>query len=156
MRFVVKNILSVSCLVSAVFLSVALTGCSSMSGGEERASIALPELNCVAVLPTATPVFSSGTLSAEKGKNFQGSSPYMDSDSGSDMQHQLLASSQAGAVSSGTLTAEKQKSLKDGAAYIDSILVEELGGQAQYQLLTERQLDAILSDPWGGAAAAGA
>jgi len=69
----------------------------------------LPELNCVAVLPTAVPVSNSGTL-----------------------------------------IAERKKSLRDGAVHLDSVLVDELGGRTEFQLLTENQLDAILSDPWGG------
>ena len=150
MRFVVKNIFFVVCLVSLGSLSAVLTGCSSMSGGEERAAMALPELSCVAVLPTAVPVFSSGSVTAEKEKSFRDSGAYIDSDSGVDMQHQLFTQSQPAVSSSGVLTAEKKQSLHDGAAYIDSVLVEELGGRVEFQMLTENQLDAILSDPWGG------
>ncbi len=145
-----KNILFVLGLFFLGSLNVALTGCSSMSGVEERAAMVLPELNCVAVLPTAVPVFSSGTVTGAKDKSFRDSSAYIDSDSSADTQHQLLTQSQPNVSSSGALTAEKKQSLQDGAAYIDSVLLEELGGQPEFQLLSERQLDAILSDPWGG------
>ncbi len=150
MRFLVRNFFSALCIVSCVFVGFILTGCSSWIGGEERAAMVLPDLSCVAVLPTAVPVFSSGNVTGEKEKSFRDSGAYIDSDSGVDMQHQLLTQSQPAVSSSGTLTAEKKQSLHDGAAYIDSVLFEELGGLVEFQVLTENQLDAILSDPWGG------
>ncbi len=150
MRVIVKNILSLLCLVFLGSLGVVLTGCSSLSEGEQRAAMVLPELSCVAVLPTAVPVFSSDTIIAAKDKGFRESGAYIDTDSGGDMQHQLLTQSQPNVSSSGIVTAEKKQSLQDGAVYIDSVLVEELGGRPEFQLLTESQLDAILSDPWGG------
>ncbi|MCF8056055.1 MAG: hypothetical protein K9K37_05390 [Desulfocapsa sp.] len=143
-----------SCVLSlclVCLLAAGMTGCSSWSGGDERGAMVLSDLRCVAVLPTAVPVFSDGTVTAEKGKSIQDSGAYLAPDFGGDQgQHQLVTTSQPNVSSSGTLTAEKKQSLHDGAAYIDSVLVEELGGRPQYQLLTESQLDAILSDPWGG------
>lgn len=40
--------------------------------------------------------------------------------------------------------------LTEGATYIDSILAEMLGGKEQFHLLSDYQVDGILSDPWGG------
>ncbi len=152
MRFPVKRLSYVLSLGLVCLMGAGMTGCSSWSGEDERGTMTLPELNCVAVLPTAVPVFSSGTSAPETGKNRQNNAAYVDTAFAGQGQHQVLTESNldAHAPGIGTLTDEKKQSLHDGAAYIDSVLIEELGGRDQYKLLTESQLDAILSDPWGG------
>ncbi len=45
---------------------------------------------------------------------------------------------------------ERKKALFDGATYMDSQLMAELDTRPEFKVLTEDQLDAILSDPWGG------
>jgi len=47
-------------------------------------------------------------------------------------------------------SAARKKSLLEGAAFFDSVIAEELGDRAEFKVLTENQLDAILGDPWGG------
>lgn len=88
--------------------SVSLSACSSFT--EEPAEIGpLPEVSCVAVLPTAIPAGGGETFSAAQ-----------------------------------------KKSLLEGASFYDSTLSAELGDRAEFKVLTEHQLDAILGDPWGG------
>jgi len=87
-----------------------LNACSSWKGSDETVEAqVLPELSCIAVLPTAVPVESTGIM----------------------------------------LNTEL-KSLLAGAAYLDSVLAEELAGKEQFHILTDHQIDGILSDPWGG------
>ncbi|MEN8199554.1 MAG: hypothetical protein ABFR63_05715 [Thermodesulfobacteriota bacterium] len=54
--------------------------------------------------------------------------------------------------SSENLSSERKKSLLDGAGYLDSVLLGEVGSRPQFQLISEKQLSAILTDPWGGRA----
>lgn len=96
-------------LLSLFFVSFVLSACSFFNDEETRKVGPLPELSCVAVLPTAVPV------------------AYND-----------------------TLTAAERAALRDGATFLDSVMADELGGRAEFKLLTENQLDAILGDPWGG------
>jgi hypothetical protein len=85
-----------------------LTACSSFN--EDPIEIEpLPEVSCVAVLPTTIPVGSREAF-------FEA----------------------------------RKKSLLAGAAFFDSVIAEELGDRAEFTVLTENQLDAILGDPWGG------
>ncbi len=51
---------------------------------------------------------------------------------------------------SGTLTEVNEQALNDGAAFIDSLLLQELDVRSEFKVLTSNQLDAILSNPWGG------
>ena len=90
------------------FISFALTACSSFNDDPIKIG-PLPEVSCVAILPTAIPVGNSDTLSAAR-----------------------------------------KKSLIEGAVFCDSVIVAELGDRAEFKVLTENQLDAILDDPWGG------
>ncbi len=53
-------------------------------------------------------------------------------------------------AASGTLTEANKQALRDGAAFIDSLLLEELDAKSEFKVLTSNQLDAILSNPWGG------
>ncbi|MBL4903659.1 MAG: hypothetical protein JKY62_13560 [Desulfocapsa sp.] len=85
-----------------------LTACSFVSDAPKEIG-PLPELSCVAVLPTAIPAGRNEALSAAR-----------------------------------------KKSLLEGAAFFDSVLAEELGDRAEFIVLTENQLDAILGDSWGG------
>lgn len=50
----------------------------------------------------------------------------------------------------GTLTEVNKQALNDGAAFINSLLLEELDVKSEFKVLTSNQLDAILSNPWGG------
>jgi TolB-like protein len=50
---------------------------------------------------------------------------------------------------SGTLTKANKQSLIDGAAFLDSLLME-LDVKSEFRVLSSNQLDAILSNPWGG------
>lgn len=49
-----------------------------------------------------------------------------------------------------SLSPMQKKNLQKGALYLDSVLADELKNTAQFRILTENQLDAILGDPWGG------
>ncbi len=49
-----------------------------------------------------------------------------------------------------SFSATQKKSLIEGASYYDSVLATELGDRPEFKVLTEYQLDAILSNPWGG------
>ncbi len=61
-------------------LSFSLNGCYSVDSGEETKEIGLlPELSCVAVLPTAVSVTSSGTLTTAQKKNLQEGASFLDS-----------------------------------------------------------------------------
>ncbi len=51
---------------------------------------------------------------------------------------------------SGTISQERVKSLKEGASFLDTILIDKLGVQPEFKVLSENQIDAILQDPWGG------
>lgn len=51
---------------------------------------------------------------------------------------------------SGTMTEVNKQALVDGAAFLDSFLLEELDVKSEFRVLTSNQLDAILSNPWGG------
>lgn len=51
---------------------------------------------------------------------------------------------------SGTLSEENKQNLSDGAAFLDSLILEELDVKSEFKVLTSNQLDAILSNPWGG------
>lgn len=48
------------------------------------------------------------------------------------------------------LTQVNKQTLHDGVAFIDTLLLAELDVKKEYKVLTENQLDAILSNPWGG------
>ncbi|MEA3468670.1 MAG: hypothetical protein U9R57_10675 [Thermodesulfobacteriota bacterium] len=54
------------------------------------------------------------------------------------------------ATNNGTLTTAQKKNLQEGASFLDSVMSEELAGREQFEILTGNQIDAILSDPWGG------
>ena len=140
-----KNIYSIVCLTLLGSLAIILSGCSSFET-EERVAMPLPGLSCVAVLPVAVPVNAKGGPGIEIPEN----EPYIDFNSNVDTQHTLLTGNQVTSFGGCAVTADKKQNLLDGAAHLDSVFTEQLGGQSQYQLLTEEQLDAILSDPWGG------
>ena len=90
-------------------ISFMLSACSSFYEDEARELGPLPEISCVAVLPTAVPI------------------TYND-----------------------TLTAEGKKNISEGAAFLDTVLNDELGNRAEFQVLTQNQLDAIIGDLWSG------
>ena len=48
------------------------------------------------------------------------------------------------------ITEVNKLSLSDGAVFLDSLLLEELDVKKEFKVLTSNQLDAILSNPWGG------
>ena len=99
-----RKIFSVLC-----FVSLTLSACSSLISDDPKEIGTLPEVSCVAVLPTAVAIADSAPL-----------------------------------------TVARKKHIMDGAAYLDSVMVDELGDRTEFRLLTENQLDAILSGPWGG------
>ncbi len=51
--------------------------------------------------------------------------------------------------SSTTMTKSRVVGLEQGAVFLDSVLMEKLGRQSEFKVLSENQLDAILQDPWG-------
>lgn len=53
-------------------------------------------------------------------------------------------------TSNESLSPMQKKNLQKGALFLDSVLADELKNREQFQVLTEKQLDAILGDPWGG------
>jgi len=100
----VRKIFSVIC-----FLAFSVSSCTSFTNEEPADLGPLPEVSCVAVLPTAIPILPDDGLSAAR-----------------------------------------KESLTNGAIFFDSVLLDDLDDRPEFKVLTENQLDAILSDPWGG------
>lgn len=69
-----RNIFSILCCVS-----FALSACSSFNEEEPRDLGPLPEISCVAVLPTTVPVAYGDTLTQEKKKNIIKGAAFLDS-----------------------------------------------------------------------------
>lgn len=75
MRAPVRRLLILSCICL-----LGLNACSSWKGSGKAPEIAvLPELTCIAVLPTAVPVESSGALRNTESENLSDGAAYLDS-----------------------------------------------------------------------------
>ncbi len=93
-----RRLLSVLCLF---FFS--LNGCSSPDSSESAKELeSLPELSCVAVLPTAVPVSSSDTLTMTQKMDLKEGAAYLDSilteELGSRTQFEILTENQLDAI----------------------------------------------------------
>lgn len=97
MRSPVRKIFSVLC-----FLSFALSACSSLNKADPREIGPLPEVSCVAVLPTAVPIAYSTSLTAAQKKNMADGAAYLDSvmveELGSRSEFRLLTENQLDAI----------------------------------------------------------
>lgn len=102
-----KKVLCLFCLLGVATFGI--SGCATSDNvSNTKAAEKLPQLNCIAVLPTVV------------------------------------------AISNHTISASDKQILTDGAEFIDTVLAEELGGNDRFTLMSEMQLNAILSDPWAG------
>ncbi len=92
-----RKIFSMLCCVS-----FALSACSSFNEDQKRELGPLPEVSCVAVLPTAVPVAYSDTLTAEKKKNMIEGAAFLDSvlndEIGSRAEYKQLTENQLDAI----------------------------------------------------------
>lgn len=94
-------------------LSLGLSGCSSLLSVEEPKELRdLPEISCVAVLPTAVPVANSGTLTAANKNTLLEGAVYLDS----------VMSEELGGRTEFKLLSQQQ---------LDAILGDPWGGRAQ-------------------------
>jgi hypothetical protein len=97
MRFPVRKIFFVLCLVS-----FALTACSSFNNEDTKEIGSLPEVSCVAVLPTAVPTVYSDSLTAAGKKNMADGAAYIDSvmaaELGDRSEFKLLTENQLDAI----------------------------------------------------------
>lgn len=50
----------------------------------------------------------------------------------------------------GALSKTDGRNLEEGSVFLDSVLLEELGDRSEFKVLSENQLDAMLSNPWRG------
>lgn len=95
--------------VLAMLALFMVSGCSPAYTSIAQKSPTMPQLNCVAVIPTKIPVAYESSLATPS-----------------------------------------KKEMHEGARYVDSVLNEELGGRHQFRVLSENQLDAIVTHPGGG------
>jgi hypothetical protein len=93
----VRKIFSVLC-----FLSLGLSACSSMNNDDTKETDLLPEVSCVAVLPTIVPIAYSDTLTAARKKSIMDGAAYLDSvmldELGGRTEFRLLTENQLDAI----------------------------------------------------------